>query len=309
MDVCYTLDKLVMYLKVPWSALNRILHEVNCGYGQMYGNLKSQRDSNRIGDFRYNYVFETADSESYFFGVQPNWEPPNKYSTVVKLEFNPAKIGCSQEFYFIHSRLLSIAKFVDFKRFDVAMDFPVLRENCFLIKDQRMYKLFQNSNSDKTEYLGQRSQHGHVKLYNKQLEGKLNYPLTRLEITMDYENCSFFEFQRLFPEVYIFDDLTACFDLVSLSSTERVLFMACVEHPEYLKMLDFKKRKKIECILGKYTQNLVADEINYKTILAEILDYGKLNMYNNEPFEELETVKTPFDNMFKPVQYDFNMTL
>ena len=64
-----------------------------------------------------------------------------------------------------------------------------------------------------TEYLGVRSSHGQVKLYNKALERGLESDLTRLEITVDYERCSWGEFQRLFPVVLdngsqLPDDLT-----------------------------------------------------------------------------------------------------
>ena len=48
-----------------------------------------------------------------------------------------------------------------------------------------------------TEYLGVRSSHGQVKLYNKALERGLESDLTRLEITVDYERCSWGEFKRL----------------------------------------------------------------------------------------------------------------
>ena len=122
-----------------------------------------------------------------------------------------------------------------------------------------------------TEYFGVRSSHGQVKLSNKALERGLENDLTRLEITVDYERCSWGEFKRLFPVVLdngsqLPDDLTG---------TDYVLCMACLEHPEYLQALPFRRRKKIEQLLATTAQNVQPDELSYKDILAQILYYGK----------------------------------
>jgi len=51
--------------------------------------------------------------------------------------------------------------------------------------------------------------------------------------------------------------------------------MACLEHPEYIQHLPYKKRKKIEQLLATTAQNVQPDELSYKDILAQILYYGK----------------------------------
>ena len=59
------------------------------------------------------------------------------------------------------------------------------RENCFLVKDRRMY-IERRHGAEFTQYLGAKSSRvGRVKLYNKQAESNLDYPLTRLELTLD----------------------------------------------------------------------------------------------------------------------------
>ena len=139
------------------------------------------------------------------------------------------------------------------------------------------------SNENMTEYLGVRSSHGQVKLYNKALERGLESDLTRLEITVDYERCSWGEFRRLFPVVLdngsqLPDDLTGTdyvLCMACLAGTDLVLFLACNEHPEYIKMLGRKMRKKIEQLLATTAQNVQPDELSYKDILAQILYYGK----------------------------------
>lgn len=79
------------------------------------------------------------------------------------------------------------------------------------------------------------------------------------------------EFRRLFPVVLdngsqLPDDLTG---------TDYVLCMACLEHPEYLQHLSYRKGKKIEQLLATTAQNVQPDELSYKDILAQILYYGK----------------------------------
>ena len=139
------------------------------------------------------------------------------------------------------------------------------------MKDQRKYTLMKYSNENMTEYLGVRSSHGNVKLYNKALERGLESDLTRLEITVDYERCSWGEFRRLFPVVL--DNGSQLPD--DLNGTDYVLCMACLEHPEYLQALPFRRRKKIEQLLATTAQNVQPDELSYKDILAQILYYGK----------------------------------
>ena len=92
-----------------------------------------------------------------------------------------------------------------------------------------------------TEYLGVRSSHGQVKLYNKALERGLESDLTRLEITVEYERCSWGEFRRLFPVVLdngsqLPDDLTG---------TDYVLCMACLEHRSICSIYHIVKAKKL----------------------------------------------------------------
>lgn len=74
---------------------------------------------------------------------------------------------------------------ISVKRFDFAVDVPYPRNEVQLLKDKRNYYLFSHSALDFTEYLGQVDSGGRVKVYNKQIESELDYPLTRIEVTCD----------------------------------------------------------------------------------------------------------------------------
>ena len=106
------------------------------------------------------------------------------------IEFNPNKLAKSDEFWEFYKRLMRKASSASLSRFDLAIDMPISRDKVLMMKDNRKYMCIMASSFDKTEYLGLRNHVGRVKLYNKQLEQNLDYPLTRLEITCDGENIS-----------------------------------------------------------------------------------------------------------------------
>nr|DAF65721.1 MAG TPA: REPLICATION INITIATION PROTEIN [Inoviridae sp.] len=86
------------------------------------------------------------------------------------------------------------------KRWDLAVDVPYGRDCVQLIKDNRKYSQFYKSAQDFTEYLGSMSSPGRVKVYNKQLEAELDYPLTRIEVTLD--SLDYIDCCRCWPNVY-----------------------------------------------------------------------------------------------------------
>lgn len=273
----YSLDSVVMDIKLDFDYVHEVLKILSSGRG-----ISSQMDirhwtTGKVSQFKENFAIAVGNGQSFFFGVGANWLLKSNFYIYCRLDFNPSKVGDNIVFAYFHAMLVSRAIHIDFKRFDVAIDIPVDRVNVWLREDQRFYKLFKASASNKTEYLGERDSHGHVKLYNKQLESKLQYPLTRLEITMDYELCSFTEFSRVFPYVSCFDDGQMVFDDYKLNSTDRLLVWTCLNFPDKLSDLDFHMKKKIGRIIERYVHVLEPSEKLYNQILAQILEYGKCN--------------------------------
>lgn len=287
MDYVYTLDKLVAVMRVKTKTINFLLNTLRNDMLEAreipwFGRIKFERPGYGIRNYHENLVIVVDTGESFYFAVRPNTDAPSEYWETCKVEFNPAKVGCCLQFMEFYNQLIEGCKWVDFKRFDVAIDIPVPRENVMMFKDIRKYTSIEYSAANKTTYLGCRTQHGQVKLYNKQLESKLEFPLTRLEITLDYAKCTYSEFKRLFPRV------VAMTSVENLKDTDLVLCMACLEHEEYLRMLGRKMRKKIETLLHEASQELVPDEILYKEILTQILWYGKGIPIQLHEFTELE---------------------
>lgn len=159
----------IVYLRVKSAAVDRIVHVWNGGSDALCS-VQKFWIGHSPSVCSQNYTLQASTGDTFFMGVGVYGKAPSAYWETVKLEFNPAKVGRCPWFSALYNELIAAAKYVDFKRFDVAIDIPVARSRLRLVKDQRKYTLMKYSNENMTEYLGVRSSHGNVKLYNKALE-------------------------------------------------------------------------------------------------------------------------------------------
>lgn len=194
------------------------------------------------------------------------------------VEFNPNK--CFPEWRNEFIDICSWCVSVEPTRIDLAVDIPIDRTCCSLVKDIRLYEYQEKSSDDFTEYLGQRNKCGRVKLYNKAKEQKLAYPLTRLEITTE---CDMTEFVKHVPQVIISKECQIDFlhaDMSDLSANDRVtvqlLNMFDLQvRKQWLRKYSYRFQKKIE----KYVLAENRFEINYdcvRAIFRTINNYGNL---------------------------------
>lgn len=209
------------------------------------------------------------DSVAYFaFGL-------NGYNgsdlTRWKIEFNPNKtlpntLMDTLLFYCVSN---SSSPYVS--EFDIAVDVPAPREDFFLLKDNRKYQLVMNSLSDKTEYLGNRHEMGYCKLYNKQMESNLDFPLTRFELTVSVDNSdsvlSFSDVLRRVPEIYYFTSMQLTHDEMVLTGTDRILLEYALQNPLVLSMFGKsarRKRDRLKDLMGCHMKRL---EVNKEILL------------------------------------------
>ena len=223
-------------------------------------------ESRKIGTFRQQFDFQCLDGSSFWGGVGLN--TAGRVSNRVRLEFNPNKVGRDPSFVRVFNRLrvLSVGP-PRFVRLDLALDVPVLRENIFLLKDRRLYEEYWLSKSNRTQYLGERNRPGRCKLYNKQLESKLSYPLSRFEITLDGERLSPSEVLAIWPKVVIVDDLQMVFDFMNLSDDDKFIVSVLLDDPGLLCELNKYNKKKFGRILDQYTRTLAFDSALYRKII------------------------------------------
>lgn len=133
---------------------------------------------------------------------------------------------------------------ISVRRFDFAVDVPYPRNEVQLLKDQRNYYLFSRSALDFTEYLGQADAGGRVKVYNKQIESELDYPLTRIEVT-----CDSFDYQRFsdkWPKVYLKNMIDFDNDTLTVKLLRR---LPANEFQEFYQQFSINTKKKYQGIL------------------------------------------------------------
>ncbi|MBD5118619.1 MAG: hypothetical protein HDT37_05865 [Clostridiales bacterium] len=240
-------------------------------------------ESYKIGSFRENFTITFQNNDSFWIGVILNCST-TEYSRV-RLEINPNKCASHNSFLSVlgflnqHSRPMHTA----IKRFDLAVDIAVERESARLIKDGRVYSARKHG-KEWTEYLGQTSHIGRVKLYNKAAEAKLPIPLTRLEVTLDPAT----PFDKLpWPKAYYIRSQQVSMAEVNITDTERYILSALLAGHGNTKDLCRKTREKMERLLNQYVQYITISKTDYDLVQAHLraflaypandLDLGRLD--------------------------------
>lgn len=223
----------------------------------------------RIGTYREQFSIKMPNNTSFWIGAALNLAKTSWGK--VHIEFNPNKAADSEVFQevfgFLKSHTRPMHRIV--RRFDLAIDLPIERMSVFLVKDARAY-FERRHGRELTQYLGPRSAHGRVKLYNKQLESKLSYPLTRLEMTLDPA----VEYGKInFPTVYYLDNFQMRIDEIQATDTERFILNAILQGYGTTKQLGRKTREKVERLMIGYVKYVEISEIEYQKIKDQLKTY------------------------------------
>ena len=228
-------------------------------------------NSFRPGSFREQFTIRFQDGNSFWLGAVLNGRKPEWGR--VRLDFNPNKVAEHEVFQLLLDYLVSNTRPMHrtVRRFDLAVDIPVQRQDVFLVKDNRAY-IERRHGQEWTQYLGAKSSTvGRVKLYNKTVEAGLCYPLTRLEMTLDpstpYE-------QTNFPTVYYLDNLQIGLDeRIKTTETERFILNAILQGCGTINKLGRKTREKIKKLLNEYVQYIKVGSKEYHQIISQLNSY------------------------------------
>lgn len=224
-------------------------------------------ESFKMGSFRYNATVTFQNGNSFWLGVALN-SAKTEWNRV-RLEVNPNKCAAHASFLavlaFLNSNTRSMHTAI--KRFDLAVDIPVERENAKLIKDGRVYSERRHG-KEHTEYLGAQASHvGRVKLYNKQTEAGLSYPLTRLEVTLDPK----MPFEKLpWPQAYYIRRQQVDMEELSITDTERYILSALLAGFGSTKDLCRKTREKMDKLMAHYVQPIQISKRDYQLLLSNL---------------------------------------
>jgi len=242
----------------------------------------------RPGTFQEQFSIKLQNGTSFWIGVALNGKKTEWGRC--RIDWNPNKVSNHAVFQCVLRYLIFNTKPMHriLKRFDLAVDIPVLRDNCFLIKDGRAY-LERRHGKEWTQYLGAKSSTvGRIKLYNKQIESKVDHPLTRLEITLD-PKVPYSEVP--WPKVYYLNDLQMCFSELKATDTERFILNALLQGYGSLNYLGRKTREKIEKLMDHYVKYIEVSPKVYSMILKQLEEYISIDQ---------EPVVTESDRYPKP---------
>lgn len=271
--VIYSIDMIRLDLKFTPDSISEFMKYLNEINLTLYDTELKYYNSVRQYTFRHLFNFQTKKC-SFVVALQFN---SSDKAEMLKgyIEFNPNKCRNDYVFEELYRLLRSLVLYTQLKRYDLAIDIPVHISNCFLIKDKRKYQFYKNDTV--THYLGTRSHHGFVKLYEKDTIEKLNYDLTRLELTVEYGE----DIQKILPVLYIRNFQMNLQLNNDLSQNDRVLCDLLVQSDNmtyFLGSLTYRKRVKLlpylDCYKFEYDKN------GFECIRQQLKEYiiGKLSI-------------------------------
>ena len=230
-----------------------------------------------ITAYRHNFFIEGYDMFgckcSYWIGASHNSRKHSDHTDIV-LEYNPNKCNGEPILQYVLDHIYKDNKYVEVKSLDVAIDIPCNILDLNISKSGNMSRrIFDNGSDDKTYYFRKGKSNGAIKIYNKKRESKLNYELTRYEITLTPNMCiSDMESYDVPDNLFIPIRDISSFQLpLKIKDTDKVLLLACMENSDYLGMLGRDKRKKIEQILAENC----SISFDYSYIHKMIVDFFK----------------------------------
>lgn len=202
-----------------------------------------------LKNFTYRHLWVINLSDEVSFSLTLDFLGVSDSHSKGWIDFNPNKVEKFSHFKEIWGFIRSFCFSIELVRYDLAIDLPYSRSSCRLIRQGKKLYSYLQKDDGITEYSGRRSTCGFIKLYDKTIESKLFYPLTRLEITLDKSA----DFSSYFPEVWIYDKQNSLILDNKLSNTQKVLVQAIrqADVPTYLyTQLDGHTRLKLRPFLA-----------------------------------------------------------
>lgn len=198
--------------------------------------------------YKYNYRVELCQG-NYYVGYYHNAEKNSGNSRSLKLQYNPNKINVHDDdalerlVYYCFSQTRT-----RIKSFDVAFDIPINFGNFIIDKGNRY-----NVNVYKgTYYIGERS--NGIKIYDKQKESGLLYPLTRYEVRLTLDDVRV-GVAKLLSEYESPGLPTLTFiDTLPLDAFERVVVLGLIQEPGAINSFSRRRKEKYRAYLSQLKQ-------------------------------------------------------
>lgn len=179
----YSVDKVKIefqYVKV--KMVQQFLDKLMGNSGDVEYN--NYYESNKMTNCKHNFSYGDGEGAIYL-GVIPNWRKEERYDKNIVLEYNPNKVD---PFMFdVFAWLLKLPRISwHVMSFDIAVDMMIPYSTvCMLKRDKREYMCAVGHSAVETRYLGAFGANGHIKLYDKAKEQKMDgLDWTRFETTI-----------------------------------------------------------------------------------------------------------------------------
>lgn len=238
---------------------------------------------------KYNWFNSRIWCNGFFIsiGQWTSFDKVNKDWTIlpiIRINVNPNKHGGSALWNNLKKYIAAYCDDGMIVKYDYAIDVPVSPEYVNNIGSRKEPGLNKG-----TRYYGQRGRHGRIKIYDKQAEQKLDYPLTRVEYTFKTKE------KRTFDNIVVMDFGKKRNDYESLSRQLRtyVEMLNDIEQLggdkfKHLNNMDSRTYKKIEPFVVGGTERLVKDDVILKGLLEELSN----DLMISHDVENVNLVKT-----------------
>ena len=233
LDYTYSIDKMTILFFIDISRYYAFIND------DMFARRKCGKNCYDYGDSKVEiYIYPQK-------GL-------NKQIVKGQIVLNPNKSFKEEECIEDIRQFLSSCKEYSITKIDLAIDIPVDRSLVHVRKNRQSYGLYKCSKDNKTEYLGKRNHDKNVRVYSKSVESKLDFPLTRVEMTMNLKNWE--SDIDMFPEIYILNSSEMNLSEEKLSGTFGVLvcLLYKVDEPEiYISDLGRRFQEKVRPYMQK----------------------------------------------------------
>lgn len=287
-NIMYSVDMLRLKTYISYSKFTEIEFRFNTCWKKY---VKKNFSSSQIKNFFYNYVIETEEGNSFWFGFLHNSEN-RKFEQSKKevftddvynftIEFNPNKL----KDFFILFYFFNFSDSWYLVSYDLAFDLRVnILDLIWDLSGKHLEKIDNRGYDKKTVYIGVGD--GRIKIYNKKEESKLEITgdLTRVEMSRSGEDfeirkMKIWKYDELFPCVYLNNYI---YSLSDYSDKTLLAVLFAVQNGYPLRDLTRYMRDKIKKLLeGGYKvkfSNRVVEELVF-SIITYYFSYSKVKWW------------------------------
>lgn len=203
-NIIYSLDMIRLKTYIEYSKYDDLSFYLRTYFKD---NIKKFWITDKVMQFKYNWVIEIEEGKSFYFGFHHNNEKKDmhdgKYNLTI--EFNPNKLKDNK----LVIKILSLSDDWYIKSYDIAFDLRInINDIIYDMSGRNIEKIENRCFDNKTISVGKND--GRFKIYNKKKESDLNIlgDLTRVEISREVEdfpikNTKILQYDNIFPSIYL----------------------------------------------------------------------------------------------------------